>query len=111
MPVGLGHAFMVNLGIYGLAGLVFDAFARLKWFDTRLPFWAIGGGVAAIMAKFLFNNIALPMFNPVVKHFIIFGVFKAAVLHIIFGAIAGFLAWGGWWVWKHRPKKEAPQPS
>lgn len=105
LPVGLNNGFAHNLGLYAATGLALDLLARVKFFSVRNPAGAVLTGIGAHLAKFLFNSSGV-LFSSVVKNFLVFGFFKAAGLHIIFGAGAGLLGWGAYYVWNKRKKEK-----
>lgn len=105
IPMGLNNGFAHNFGLYATTGLMLDVLARMKFFSVRNPVGAIFAGIGAHLAKFVFNSSGV-LFSTVTKKFLIFGFFKAAGLHIIFGAAAGLLGWGAYYVWNKRKKEK-----
>ncbi len=99
-PVGLEHTLVNNLGLYGVTGLALDLAARLPRISFRNPLGAGLGGALAHMVKFGF--IVSSAFTSGATHqFLVFGLAQSALLHLAFGAAAGFLGWGVYRIWQH----------
>jgi hypothetical protein len=107
VPFGIHNALFYNLFLYGITGVALDLAAVLPFINIRNPFGAVFCGVFAHLIKFGFISEAA-MLTGVSKNFIIFGLAKAGILHIAFGAAAGILAWLAYkgiktWVNKDNP--------
>jgi len=100
MPDGFAtNGIFYNMGLYGLTGLALDLSARIPRMNIRHWFGALLCGMLAHMAKFGFIMLTT-YFNPITRHFVLFGVLKSFGLHVLFGALAGLLGWGAYKVWK-----------
>jgi hypothetical protein len=92
IPLGLNHPFAYTLGLYGGCGLALDLVARIPGFDQRRLVCAVIAGSVAHLVKFSFIILSAVL-SPVTRHFLLWGVVKSAVLHLVFGVLAGLLAW------------------
>jgi hypothetical protein len=102
IPIGLNKPFTYNLGLYATTGLTLDIVARLPRISIRHPLGAIFCGMMAHMVKFGF--IAVPaLVSGVTKKFVLVGPVESGLLHLAFGAAAGLLGWGTYWV-RHRSR-------
>jgi hypothetical protein len=100
LPEAVSSAgFFDNLALYGLTGLALDLSARIPRVNIRHWSGALLCGTLAHMVKFGFK-MAITLFSPVVRHFLLVGVLKSLGLHILFGAMAGLLGWGAYKVWQ-----------
>lgn len=92
IPFGIHNLLLYNIFLYGLAGLALDLAAALPFVNIRNPFGAVFCGLLAHLVKFGFITEAATM-TGLTKNFIIFGLARSAMLHIVFGIVAGFAAW------------------
>ncbi len=102
LPIGLNNKpFAYNLGLYAAAGLTLDIVARLPRISIRHPLGAIFCGMMAHIVKFGF--VAVPaLVSGVTKKFMLVGPVESGLLHLAFGAAAGLLGWGAYWVGQQR---------
>jgi hypothetical protein len=92
VPFGVHNALFYNLFLYGITGLALDLAAVLPFVNIRNPFGAVFCGLFAHLIKFGFISEAA-LLTGVSKNFILFGLAKAGILHVVFGALAGLAAW------------------
>jgi hypothetical protein len=113
IPIGINNGLAHNLALYAGTGLAIDVMARLPFLNLRNPVGAIICGIVAHLVKFGFI-LGSALASSATKNFIISGVAKSFFLHIVFGAAAGFAAWGiykGWHVIKNRRNKQQSEES
>jgi hypothetical protein len=97
IPIGSNKAFAYNLGLYAATGLTLDMVAKLPRISIRHPLGAIFCGMMAHTVKFGF--VAVPaLVGGVTKKFMLVGPVESGLLHLAFGAAAGLLGWGAYWV-------------
>ncbi len=111
MPDGLAtNGIIYNFGLYGGTGLALDLAARIPKMNIRHPLGALACGVLALSAKFGFTMLTTYL-NPVVRNFVLLGVAKSFGLHILFGAMAGLLGWGAYYVSHPKKRTDASPPN
>jgi hypothetical protein len=92
VPLGLGHAALYNVELYGAAGVTLEILMRLRLPVGTLVGAMIGGALAhAAKFGFVFGSAAS---SGIVKHFELFGVLPALRNHVLFGLLGGAIAWG-----------------
>ncbi len=89
---GINHELVFNLCEYGIAGLALDVAVAIPFVNIRNPFGAVFCGAFAHMAKFAFITEA-GLLSGVTKNFMVFGLGRSALLHLVFGVVAGLFAW------------------
>jgi hypothetical protein len=108
MPDGFAtNGVFYNMGLYGTTGLALDLAAKIPGMNIRNWFGALLCGTLAHSAKFGFLMVTT-LFNPVTRHFVLFGVLKSLGLHILFGAMAGLLGWGAYRVYQLKQQGNRP---
>jgi len=106
VPLGLHNVLLYNSFLYGITGLALDLAAVFPFVNITNPFGAIFCGIFSHLAKFGFITEAA-MLTGVTKKFIVFGLARSGLLHVAFGAAAGFIAWFAykgvqtWKDWRH----------
>lgn len=110
LPIGSNKPFVYNLGLYAAAGLTLDMVARLPRISIRHPLGAIFCGMMAHIVKFGF--VAVPaLVGGVTKKFMLVGPVESGLLHLAFGAAAGLLGWGAYWVGHRSRSNHQPPPK
>jgi hypothetical protein len=92
VPLGLGHAMMYNVELYGTAAAALEVLMRLRLPVGNVLGAMIGGGVAHV-AKFGFIY-GYAASSGIVKHFELFGIAPTLWNHLLFGLLGGAIAWG-----------------
>jgi hypothetical protein len=93
IPIGLEHAVIYNVALYGCAGLLIDITASIPKIEIRHPVGAVLCGFMAHMAKFGFI-VVTTLTASVARHFLVVGLLNSALLHAAFGIAAGLMGWG-----------------
>jgi hypothetical protein len=111
MPDGFAtNGIYYNMCLYGVTGLTLDLSARIPRMNIRHWFGALLCGTLAHSAKFGFLMLTT-FFNPITRHFVLFGVLKAFGLHLLFGAMAGLLGWGAYRVYQLKQRADQSRMS
>lgn len=91
VPLGIGHAGLYNVELYGTTAVTLDVLMRLHLPVGTLVGAVVGGALAhAAKFGFIFGTAAA---SGIVRRFELFGIMPALWNHVLFGLLGGALAW------------------